>query len=73
MQNAQISGLKAKENNYTSVCVCYVQYSFTPTHFNVTKSESSQRIRQNKFKNRNPHGICNQFDYSISRKAKSQK
>ena len=48
MQNAQINRLNAKENNYTSVCVCYVQYSFTPTHFNVTKSESNQRTRQKK-------------------------
>ena len=57
----------------TQVYVCYVQNSFTPTHFNITKSESNQRIQQNKFKNWNPHGKCNQFDYSISRKAKKSK
>ena len=70
---ALTSGLNAREYDHTSVCVCYVQNSFIPTHFNVTKTQPNQRIQQNKFNNQNPHGICKQFQYSNLRKSTIEK
>ena len=71
MQDAQICGLGARKIQvHKCMCATY-KNPHTDTN-NVAKINLIQRIPRRIFKNWNPHGICKQRQYSISRKSKSQ-